>query len=92
MNRPYQKWFNGKMEEKDDWINNVWFCDEAHFHFDVISGELNHRKMVCSDSCKAQGPRLGVQQNLKPWLELIGLRMARENRYNQSRELSQSLW
>ena len=33
----------------------------------VISGELNHRKMVCSDSCKAQGPRLGVQQTY--WFE-----------------------
>ena len=32
----------------------------------AISGELNHRKMVCSDSCKDQGPGLGVQQNLKP--------------------------
>ena len=25
-------WFNNKMEEDEDWINNVCFSDEAHFH------------------------------------------------------------
>ena len=23
-------WFNDKMEEDEDWIDNVWFSDEAH--------------------------------------------------------------
>ena len=26
--------FNNKMEEDEDWINNVWFSDETHFHLD----------------------------------------------------------
>ena len=27
------------MEEESDWINNVWFSDEAHFH---LNGAVNN--------------------------------------------------
>ena len=36
-------WFNNKMEEYEDWINNVWFSDEAHFHLD---GYVNSKNCV----------------------------------------------
>ena len=62
-------WFNGNMEEEDDWIINVCFGDEAHFHLDsyinsknCISEELNHhRKKFCSAFCAAQKSQSGGQ-------------------------------
>ena len=36
-------WFNDKMEEDEDWIDNVWFSDEAHFHLD---GHVNSKNCV----------------------------------------------
>ena len=36
-------WFNDKMEEDEDWIDNVWFSDEAHFHLD---GQFNSKNCV----------------------------------------------
>ena len=36
-------WFNNKMEEDENWINNVWFSDEAHFHLD---GYVNSKNCV----------------------------------------------
>ena len=27
-------WFNDKNEDNQDWIDKVWFTDEAHFHLD----------------------------------------------------------
>ena len=36
-------WFNNKMEEGENWINNVWFSDEAHFHLD---GYVNSKNCV----------------------------------------------
>lgn len=29
-----------KMEENEDWIQNVWFMDEVHFH---LNGVVNHQ-------------------------------------------------
>ena len=34
-------WFNDKMKGEDDWINNVWFSDEAHFHLDDYVSSKN---------------------------------------------------
>ena len=36
-------WFDDKMEEDKDWIDDVWFNDEAHFHFD---GHINSKNCV----------------------------------------------
>ena len=36
-------WFNAKMEEDEEWIDNVWFSDEAHFHLD---GHVNSKNCV----------------------------------------------
>lgn len=37
------EWFNDMMEEDEDWIDNVWFSDEAHFHLD---GHVNSKNTV----------------------------------------------
>ena len=37
------KWFSTKMEEEPDWINNVWFSDEAHFHLNGAVNNHNNR-------------------------------------------------
>ena len=37
------EWFNGKMEDDPEWIKNVWFSDEAHFHLDGIVSSHNYR-------------------------------------------------
>ena len=34
-------WFNNKMEEDEDWTNNVWFSDEADFHLDGYVSSKN---------------------------------------------------
>ena len=34
-------WFNNKLEEDEDWINNFWFSDEAHFHLDDYANSKN---------------------------------------------------
>ena len=36
-------WFNNKMKEDEDQINNVWFSDEAHLHLD---GYVNSENCV----------------------------------------------
>ena len=36
-------WFNNKMEEDENWINNVCFSDEAHFHLD---GYVNSKNCI----------------------------------------------
>lgn len=33
--------FNDKMEEEKDWIKNVWFINEAHFHPDGYVNSKN---------------------------------------------------
>ena len=35
------KWFNNKMKEDDDWIKNVWFSYDTHFHFDSLVNSKN---------------------------------------------------
>ena len=51
-------WFNDKMEENEDWIDKVWFSDDAHFHLDgcinsknTIFWELHHQRNYCNDLC-----------------------------------------
>ena len=52
-------WFNDKVEEHNEWINNVWFSDVGHFH---LAGYVNSKicvfwgneRMFCSDLGKAQ--------------------------------------
>ena len=34
-------WFNNKMEEDEDWLDNVWFTDEAHFHLEGYVSSKN---------------------------------------------------
>ena len=51
-------WFNNKMEEDEDWINNVWFSDEAHFHLD---GYVNSKNCVFGG---AELPQEVLQQPL----------------------------
>ena len=36
-------WFTERMEEDEDWIDDVWFSDEAHFHID---GRVNSKNNV----------------------------------------------
>ena len=51
-------WFNNKMEEDENWINNVWFSDEAHFHLD---GYVNSKNCVFGG---AELPQEVLQQPL----------------------------
>ena len=37
------QWFNAKMEDNPEWIRDVWFSDEAHFHLDGIVSSHNYR-------------------------------------------------
>lgn len=41
-------WFNDKMEEDEDWIDDVWFSDEAHFHLDVYVNLILQRPLHSS--------------------------------------------
>lgn len=37
------RWFLQKIEDDDDWLDNVWFTDECHFH---LSGQINSKSCV----------------------------------------------
>jgi len=37
------QWFHKQMEDHPDWIENVWFSDEAHFH---LNGAVNNHNNV----------------------------------------------
>ena len=37
------EWFNEMMEGDQEWIKDVWFSDEAHFHLNGIVSKRNYR-------------------------------------------------
>ena len=37
------EWFNEMMEGDQEWINDVWFSDEAHFYLNGIVSKHNYR-------------------------------------------------
>ena len=41
------EWFCGKIEEDPDYLDNVWFSDEAHF---LLSGQVNSKNNIFWDS------------------------------------------
>jgi hypothetical protein len=46
------EWFNGRMEVDPEWIKNLWFSDEAHFHLDGVVSSHNYRSETTSQ-CKS---------------------------------------
>ena len=53
------EWFHKQMEDHPDWIQNVWFSDEAHFH---LNGAVNNHNNVFWGSEK---PDCVAQKSLK---------------------------
>ena len=37
------RWFQQRIEEEPDWLDNVWFSDESHFH---LSGNINSKSCI----------------------------------------------
>ena len=37
------EWFNKRLEHDPQWINQVWFSDEAHFHLNGVVNRQNFR-------------------------------------------------
>ena len=37
------RWFAQKIDEKEEFLDNVWFSDEAHF---LLSGHVNSKNWV----------------------------------------------
>ena len=54
------RWFENKIEEDPDFLDEFWFSDEAHFWF---CGHINSKIIVCSGAQKSQTKRFR-----RPWL------------------------
>ena len=38
------RWFQQMVADNPDWLDNVWFTEESHFH---LSGHVNSKSWVC---------------------------------------------
>ena len=68
LNQKLYNWFNDKMEEDKDWIDKVWFGDEAHCHFGGYANSKNWifwrskpTQNFCSSLYRVQRLQLFVQ-------------------------------